>query len=69
MDHEFCEMLWHLGDFVSRENDSKEYMFRIFNMLKEFSTDENREVRHSSLHILSNLLQHNCSNYGHEFWE
>lgn len=68
VDLEFCEILWHLGDFVSRSDDSQEYMFKIFRQLKELSVYENREVRHTMLHILSTLLQHNCSKYGHEFW-
>ena len=67
-------MLWHLGDFITKNNSHNTdqnkiltneelelYLPEIFSKLSAIALDPIPEIRHSAIHIFSNLLIHlNC---------
>ncbi|CAK87718.1 unnamed protein product (macronuclear) [Paramecium tetraurelia] len=73
---QICNMLWHLGDFITKNNSHNSeqnniltneelelYLPEIFQKLSLIALDPIPEIRHSAIHIFSNLLIHlNCQN-------
>ena len=63
-------MLWHLGDFITKNNSNQEKgnfltneqlemnLKEIFQKLSLIALDPIPEIRHSAIHIFSNLLIH-----------
>lgn len=55
-------MLWHLGDFITKNHATilalDNFLPKIFYKLSLISYDSIPEIRHSAIHIFSNLLLH-----------
>ena len=68
---QICNMLWHIGDFLNKVNDFDHGMFmtRIFHKLSGIAMDPVPEIRHSAIHIFTNLLLHlNQDKNSYEDW-
>ncbi|KAM3135820.1 hypothetical protein pb186bvf_012073 [Paramecium bursaria] len=60
---QICNMLWHLGDFITKNSVSSNsqvdyFLPKIFYKLSLISQDSVTEIRHSAIHIFTNLLLH-----------
>ncbi|CAD8096499.1 unnamed protein product [Paramecium primaurelia] len=67
---QICNMLWHLGDYITKNNSNQEQgnlitneqlemnLKEIFQKLSIIALDPIPEIRHSAIHIYSNLLIH-----------
>ncbi|CAD8120795.1 unnamed protein product [Paramecium sonneborni] len=67
---QICNMLWHLGDFITKNNSNQDKsnqltseqleinLKEIFQKLSLIALDPIPEIRHSAIHIFSNLLIH-----------